>query len=91
MEIKIDEEEYSRNFNCKVFAEIPHREIDMDFKHSMPNATQVFEEKSHNCCSKVVGNHVMDVRRQNKAELSCLFCVQYSYEDSKKAFANQLF
>ncbi|KAH0733139.1 hypothetical protein KY289_004327 [Solanum tuberosum] len=25
----------------------------MDFKHSMPNATQVFEEKSHNCCSKV--------------------------------------
>ncbi|KAG5627401.1 hypothetical protein H5410_012619, partial [Solanum commersonii] len=46
-------------------------------------ACEVFEQ--------VVGNHVMDVRRQNKAELSCLFCVQYSYEDSKKAFANQLF
>ncbi|KAH0667901.1 hypothetical protein KY285_029107 [Solanum tuberosum] len=52
LEIKIDEEDYSKSFACKVFAEIPYREIDMDFKHSIPNATQVFEEKSDNCCSK---------------------------------------
>uniref|UniRef100_M1CUN8 Uncharacterized protein n=1 Tax=Solanum tuberosum TaxID=4113 RepID=M1CUN8_SOLTU len=54
LEIKIDEEDYSKSFACKVFAEIPYREIDMDFKHSIPNATQVFEEKSDNCCSKVL-------------------------------------
>ncbi|KAH0645204.1 hypothetical protein KY284_033088 [Solanum tuberosum] len=28
----------------------------MDFKHSIPTATQVFNEKSHNCCSKVGAN-----------------------------------
>lgn len=56
LEIKIDEEDYSKSFACKVFAEIPYREFDMDFKHSIPNATQVFEEKSDNCCSKVLAN-----------------------------------
>ncbi|KAH0725850.1 hypothetical protein KY290_001680 [Solanum tuberosum] len=35
----------------------------MDFKHSIPNATQVFEEKSHKCCSKVIANESDNSKR----------------------------
>ncbi|KAK4727059.1 hypothetical protein R3W88_031976 [Solanum pinnatisectum] len=42
----------------------------MDFKHSIRNATQVFEEKSHNCCSKVLANEsYMDDNNSEKDKL----------------------
>ncbi|KAK6773946.1 hypothetical protein RDI58_029185 [Solanum bulbocastanum] len=42
----------------------------MDFKHSIRNATQVFKEKSHNCCSKVLANESdMDDNNSEKDKL----------------------
>ncbi|KAK4738290.1 hypothetical protein R3W88_001987 [Solanum pinnatisectum] len=49
----------------------------MDFKHSMPNATHLFEEKSRNCCSKILANESNDNSEKNNQNVEVFSLKQY--------------